>query len=482
MVEALCKQSRRETIRILLINPPIRPTEIYSRFAGAAPRLPALGIRYLSAFMQRAGYDASVVDAAVSSMSHEDLRALITRQRPDVVGVTATTVALKSARDVVRMVKALPSRCLTILGGAHLSALPGPTMRECPGVDIGVVGEGEHTLLEICERHGRGEALDDVAGTVVHRDGKIHVNAARAPERNLDVFPPPDWDDLDGRRSYAHTPFRGSQSTVPLISSRGCPFGCGYCDQSVFGRTWRAHSAARVVEEMEQASRRSAASFVSFEDDNFLLDKDRVADLCRMLRRKNLAIEWGCSARVTSLDSEILAGMRSAGCRVIYVGIESASPRVLKLVDRRISTDKVRAGVSLIKRAGLRAYGSFVLGFPTETRREMRDTVRFALELPLDGASFFVFVPYPNTRLRGLAAQHGRVSDDWSDYSAHPQRPPYVPANIPAEALLRYQLLAYVRFFLRWKYVRHHLPTLVRPSFIMKTVPFLLGLRRNGNA
>ncbi len=469
-------QQRRRSgeIKVLLINPPILPGEVYGRFGAVAPRLPTLGLGYLAAFLRRAGHAPLVVDAGASMVDLATLRALILREEPQVIGVTATTISFNSAIQVVRMVEALPGRRLTLLGGAHISALPARAMGQCP-VDLGVVGEGEHTLLEICERYAEGAPLSDIDGTVVRGDdGAIRINAARAPEEDLDRFPPPDRELLYGQEAFAHTPFRGTQSTISVISSRGCPFSCGYCDQSVYGRTWRAHSAERVLEEVEQIARRDRRAFVSFEDDNFMLKRDRVRAICRGLRGQS--VEWGCSARVTSLDPEILSEMRAAGCSVVYVGIESASPRVLELLGRRMSTDQAQQGVQLIKAAGIRAYGSFVLGTPTETRAEIFETIRFAAQLPLDGASFFLFVPYPKTRLRELAHQEGRVSDDWSDYSGHPQRPPYTPREIPAQALLRYQSLAYLRFFLRWSYVRKHLPMVLSPSFIKKSVPLLLRM------
>ncbi|OGL48721.1 MAG: hypothetical protein A2161_05555 [Candidatus Schekmanbacteria bacterium RBG_13_48_7] len=351
-------------------------------------------------------------------------------------------------------------------------------MQECQEIDIGVLGEGEYTLLEICRKFENGESMLRIPGTIVRSNNTIEFNSPRELEKDIDNFPIPDRGLFGDLHRYSHTPFRGSKFTVSMISSRGCPFSCAYCDQSIFGRTWRGHSPERVIEEIELIKKNFGANFISFEDDNFLLDKKRSMEFCGLLKQRNTGIEWGCSVRINSLDDKILDAMKSAGCRVIYIGIETGTSRILEILNRNISLDQVREGVKRVKSKGIKIYGSFILGFPGETLDEIMHTIDFSLELPLDGVSYFLFTPYPNIKLREMALKNGSVSQNWADYSTHPGRLPYIPNDIAEKELLKLQMLAYRKFFLRWVYMRKHLPMIFRLSFLKQAIPMIKKLIR----
>ena len=153
------------------------------------------------------------------------------------------------------------------------------------------------------------------------------------------------------------------------------------------------------------------------------------------------------------IDDEILGLMKKAGCESTYVGLESGVPRIQKLINKNISNEEVNEGIRKIKANGLKVTGSFILGIPSETKEEMKQTVDYALSLPLDGVSFFTFTPYPNTELRNLAFKYGKVSTNWRDYSGHPSRLPYIPNDMSQEELLDFQTKAYKRFLLRPSYI-----------------------------
>ena len=216
-----------------------------------------------------------------------------------------------------------------------------------------------------------------------------------------------------------------------MITSRGCPFNCGYCDQSVFGRKWRCHSPEYVISEISYLKKQYGIDFISFEDDNFLLSKQRTIEICRGMIGKSLNIEWSCLGRVNEVDDEVLSLMRQAGCKTVYIGIESGSERILKLINKRLSIDEYRKGIKLIKKYGINVTGSFILGVPSETKEDIDRTIDLALSLPLDGISFFTYTPYPKTPLRELAFKHGKISDEWKNYSGHPSSLPFFPLSRP---------------------------------------------------
>jgi anaerobic magnesium-protoporphyrin IX monomethyl ester cyclase len=463
-------------MRVLFINPSIAQAEVYAKYSAGAPVLPPLGLCYLAAVLLKEGHEVKILDCVAERISLSNLQQTVREFRPDVAGVTATTVSFEAAKRVFKAVKETDDRIVTILGGAHVSALPRPTMAECEDIDVGVFGEGEDTIREAVEKLEIHRPLLGVPGTVIRQNGDIIENDRRAPIQNMDDIPFPARHLLKDLHLYSHTPFRGARFMTTMITSRGCVFNCGFCDQSVFGRAWRHHSAEYVVSEIAHLKESYGVDFISFEDDNFMISKKRTAEICLRMTKDNFQMSWSCLGHVSELDEEVLPLMKAAGCRTIYLGIESGSPRILELVNKKIGLEDIRRGVKLIKKHNISVTGSFILGLPTETREEIEETIRFALSLPLDGVSFFTFTPYPNTRLRDLALQHGRVSERWADYSGHPNYLPFVPDGFDEKGLLDIQRRAYQRFLLRPGYLIKHLSTLTSSKALRSGGKFLRAL------
>jgi radical SAM superfamily enzyme YgiQ (UPF0313 family) len=450
-------KTRRGDFKILLVNPPVGPEEIYGEYGVAAPCLPPLGLCYLAAVLEKNGFvKIEIIDAVLERISFKELGRKIKKCRPDLVGVTSTTASFYQAARTISLCKKADKRIVTVLGGAHISALPERTFKESPGLDVGVFGEGEKTFLEVVEKVSQGKSLNRVKGVVFRKQKRTVVNSPRKPVSNLDVLPFPARHLLKDPRLYKHTPFRGKGFTVSVVTSRGCSFACSFCDQSVFGRAWRGHSASYVVDEVTHLQERYGVDFISFEDDNFLLSRKRAIEICRLLLEKKLTLKWGCSARADSLDRELLVWLKKAGCANIFIGIESGSERILKLMNKKESLREIRKAVGLIKSVGINVYASFILGVPTETRKEIEQSVDFACSLPLDGASFFIYTPYPKTSFASLAKHHGAVSKDWRDYSAHPQRLAFIPDGFSESELLSLQRRAYFRFYGRVRFLLKH--------------------------
>ncbi len=469
-------------MRILLVNPPISKEEVYAKYSAGAPSLPPLGLCYLAAVLLKEGFEVKILDCAIEDFSPAQLRSQIEKYAPTVVGVTSTTVSYPSAQNVLRIVKEIDKGIKTILGGAHISAMPLQTMEECDYLDIGVVGEGEYILLEIVRDLQAGQPLDGIKGTLLRCNDQILRNEPRPPTENLDEIPFPARHLLKDLRIYSHTPFRGAKFMTTMITSRGCPFNCSYCDQSIFGRRWRAHSPDYVISEISFLKEEYGVDFISFEDDNFLLSKKRVASICQKMIEGSLNISWSCLGRANEVDEEILPLMKKAGCQTIYIGIESGSPRILELVNKKINIEETRRGIESIKKSGISVTGSFILGLPTETKEEIDRTIDLALSLPLDGVSFFTFTPYPNTRLRDIAFQHGTVSENWKDYSGHPGVLPFVANGMSEEYLLNTQAQAYRRFLLRPGYLIKHIENFAHRKTIENGIRFLKAIVFNRNS
>lgn len=475
LINTYSKKREDKSLRILLINPPVKVEDIYGEYSSISPCLPPLGLCYLAAVLLKAGYNqVKVIDGMLENLSYKALEMRIRRYRPDIVGVTSTTVSFYNAKKIISLCKKINPKILTVLGGAHFSALPQRTMEECQQLDIGVYGEGEITFLDLVKKLSQNKRINSIKGTLYRRKRRIAVNPPRKNIDNLDNLPFPARHLLEDLRLYHHTPFRGRKFTVSMITSRGCPFGCSFCDQSVFGTRWRTHSPDYVVQEMMNLKKKYNIDSISFEDDNFLLSRNRAIDICEKIISNNLRTSWACSARVDNIDSELLFLMKEAGCFNIFIGIESGSNRILKLMNKKTNLTDIKKAVRLIKQNGVNVYGSFILGFPGESKDEMKKSIVFACSLPLDGVSFFLYTPHPNTTFANLATKLGKVSSDWRDYVAHPKRIPFIPHGFTELEMRNLQKLAYIKFYTRPNYLLNH-PYLIFQRRIWENGSFLIG-------
>jgi radical SAM superfamily enzyme YgiQ (UPF0313 family) len=278
-----------------------------------------------------------------------------------------------------------------------------------------VVGEGELTLIELLNALQESRPLADVPGLVIRVGQSLQATAQRAFIADLDSLPSPAWDLLQGfPERYLPAPFKVQKlPAATLVTSRGCPNTCIFCDRSVFGSSCHAYSADYVVRQMVDLHHRYGIREFSFEDDTFVTFKARLREICTRLIDLKLDISWSCLGRVNHVTPENLELMRRAGCWQISYGIESGSQEILTLINKRITPDQVRQAVRLTGNVGIRSKGFFILGHPGESLKTLRMTHSFALELPLHDISVSLMTPFPGTELYARAAEFGDFDPDW---------------------------------------------------------------------
>lgn len=239
----------------------------------------------------------------------------------------------------------------------------------------------------------------------------------------------------------------------PILTSRGCPYSCSYCEAfRITGRKVRRHSIEYVIEWIEKLHRDFGINYFSVSDDAFTQDREYVISLCREILKRRLGIKWDCGSnaiRFDRIDPEMLHLMERAGCFYVTVAIESGSERILKEMNRRSDLKAVRTGIELIKRETRMAVGAFfILGYPTETREDILRTIRLARSLPIDAPQFFLFTPHPGTPvLEKLVAEKKVGLEDWDLYNYY--RPSLPLEDVSLARLKFYQAYAYISFFLR---------------------------------
>jgi anaerobic magnesium-protoporphyrin IX monomethyl ester cyclase len=395
--------------RVLLIYPFFRRPFDRSRF-----RFPPLGLAYLAATLRRDGHAVELLDCTFLTR-----REALERARAacaDIVGVSC--LATMEDEALLYATQLREQTQLLVAGGPLPSCDPG---RFLPPFDAVVKGEGEVTMAALVAAHEEGCDLTRVPG-VVSLAGAGSVAGLPDPEcappdplaagaggRIVAAPPRPFIDDLDdlpmpARHLLPNSAYirygrrRHGFAVTTVMSTRGCPFDCEFCSNTVFGRSYRERSPENVIDEVEQALR-LGYDRIAFADDVFTLRRERVRAVCEEILRRGLRFSWECLGRVDSLDEETARLMHRAGCGAVFFGIESGDDGVLELMDKRITAAQARAAVLTAKRADLEVGAFFILFYPGETDDSVLETLRFATSLPLDYLGLTMPYPLPGSRL-----------------------------------------------------------------------------------
>jgi radical SAM superfamily enzyme YgiQ (UPF0313 family) len=264
----------------------------------------------------------------------------------------------------------------------------------------------------------------------------------------------------------------GKESAVgAVMTSRGCPFSCTYCSSSrILGKKYRTRSPQNILREIQFVSEKYHLKEIELIDDIFTLNQKRVMEFSQLLRANKTDIRWVASSRVNTISREAMEAMWRAGLHMLYFGVESGSQRILNLMKKGVTIDQVRAVFRLAKDLGVASTGSFILGYPGETLEEMRQTVKFCLQLDPDYAQFCILTPYPGTPIyEELKSKKLLMTEDWDRYSTLEPVIKYEAFGYSGKAVTRMLRNAYLSFYLRPRYlVRHRrlIPSIIKSSVI----------------
>jgi len=387
-------------MRTLLVNPPYAFQEF--------PIIP-MGLLYLASMLEHHDYEVDVLDLLVSRYNKDKIRRRLEEYQPDIVGVTCVTMNYPTASDILKYCKSVNPDVTTVIGGPHVTFAAKETLEEAPWIDIVVMGEGEMTLLDIVA----GKKLEDIPGIAFRADGMTTTPPRSLIER-LDDLP------LPARHLFPTSKYHALASHLSLITGRGCPFNCVFCVGSKMGgRRARYRDAKLVIDELERGLELGFTE-VNFEDDLFTLNHKHLHAICDEIMSRGLDFKWSVFARVDTVNPEILAKLKEAGCDWLCYGIESGNQQILDIVKKKITLDKIRDSVKIAKEAGINVLASFILGLPGETRETMVETMEFARELDTY-YGFHVLAPFPGTEVRENADEFGLeiLTSDWGKYDAN---------------------------------------------------------------
>jgi anaerobic magnesium-protoporphyrin IX monomethyl ester cyclase len=446
-------------------------------------------LAYLAAVSERRGDEVMIFDADVEQQSVRDF---VQEFRPHIVGITANTPQVKQAwrtADAIKEVVDVP----IVLGGPHVSVLPEESCAR-PSVDIVVRGEGEESWLDICNRletfrldqpyfstaefmHPRHGVLAGCLGlTYKTSDGAIHNNRDRPVMEDLDQLPWPAYhlykmdrytnlqpatDRVDGAHSFS------------IMTSRGCPYRCTFCSQSIMPIKWRSRSSENVIAEWRHFVHDLDAREIGVLDDSANIRVKRLEELAHMLIKQDLHhVPWIFvnGIRANLANKELLALLKQAGLKRLAFGVETGDPEILKSIDKKVDHNTIRKAFRNAQDVGLETIAFMILGLPGETRATMQRTIDFAIELDPLIANFSMMTPYPGTKVYEVVKRQGRLLiNDWEDYVFFEQQARYEMGEMSAELVEEMYRKAYRKFYLRPS------PLLRR----VKTRDFWLNLPRN---
>lgn len=409
-----------------------------------------LGLAALGACLEASGHTVKIIDPSVERYNFKTLINRIKDFDPDVLGVNVLTVLVYDAYRIVRYIKKINPNCLTVFGGPHPTILPEDVLKECPGLDVVVRGEGELTFNELVDNYEKNIDFKDIQG-ISYRNNRIIHNPNRPLIDDLDILPFPAYHLLPLEKyKLKRTTTTGIEGYGTYIfTSRGCPYNCNFCScRTLWGKQWRTRSPEKILEEVKILKDRYNFNLIEFSDDTFTISKKRTEKICELIKKENIDINWSCSTRVEMINEELVTMLKNSDCYLIGYSIESAQQKTIDFLCKGFTVQQSIDATKTVKKSGLQAMTNIIIGVPGETKEDINNTIRFAEKLDFDFVYSNILTPLPGTKLLEYAEKNDMlITRDWSKYTTtHPVMK--IPGIRPFE-LKGFLTKANIKFMLR---------------------------------
>ncbi len=410
-------------VKILLVNPQV---EIGRKIKKTRAFVAPLGLVSIGSYLINKGYSVELINAVIE----DDIMEKITKKAKDAkyVGLSVMTAQIPHALMISDELKKKDK--IIIWGGIHPELFKEQTCED-PSVDYVVYGEGEKTFFELVDALENGKKLEGIKGLVYKKDGKIIVNPLREP-LPVEEIPDPNYDLLDLKKKFQAKP-----RMLEFETSRGCPYRCGFCIDTVGWRhKWRALPAEKVLCFLESIKEKYAIEYVVFREENFAIDKARVGKIIDGMIEKKLNLKWSTNIRADCfredyINDEFMSKLKDSGMDVVYIGVESGSEKIRSYMNKGITDEQVFRVVELCKKYDVKCKLGFMVGYPTETRKDIYDTIsminriiKINPDAVIDGP--VPFRPYPGASIYDVCLKYGlkepKSLREWgkdSDFSAY---------------------------------------------------------------
>lgn len=399
---------------------------------------PQMGFCYLSSYLKKhlPGVETCLVELVFGENREKAVRKILAT-RPDMIGITTYSVGFQEVVELAGLLRAAAPTTALVLGGPHITSLPQTLPDSC---DLAVIGEGEQTFLEVCRLWEESSSiapsatdayrafvvsdrLEGIRGIAYRSQGELTCTEARGLIEDLDEIPAPDLSILNMRWYTSLKQFlvmKGLFHGFTLLTSRGCPYSCRFCQASALWRKVRYHSAERVVSELEGLRREyPRINAINIIDDLSIANKPRLKEIVALILAKDLhkGLSITINGHVNVINDELLELLKQINVVQLVFGFESASERVLEYLKKGSSTvEKNRRAAEMCRAHDIGVGGLFMVGCIGETEEDMRKTIQFVRETPMTCVNMCVTTPLPGTELWELCREKGLVSDsmDWN--------------------------------------------------------------------
>lgn len=408
-----------------------------------------LNLLYAAAYMKKAGHDVIVVDANAERLSPDSCLKRLREFSPDILCFNLSTYMFHDTLKWIRIMKeatGLP----VLVGGINLRLYPEETMSHTE-IDYAVTDEADPALPLLLEAIGGGASPEGIPGVAYREGGEVRITRAAAAKLDFDKFPFPARELIDNSLYYEHISQR--RNFTIALAATGCPYNCRFC--AVPEKAYSLRSVENVVGEIDECHKRYGIREIDYFDAVFTTNRNWIMRFCEEVSAGGYGVEWSCRARADNLNAEMTASMSRAGCKRIYIGIESGREEILNNVNKKLTIGKVMEAIRLCRESSIRPLGFFMIGNPGETRETAMNTIRFARSLGLDYAQFSRTIAKPFSQLdKELTERNGR--NYWKEYilgAESEKRLPTPWTDMSEREIERLTRLAYLAFYFRPGYI-----------------------------
>jgi radical SAM superfamily enzyme YgiQ (UPF0313 family) len=411
--------------KIVFIEPKAPNLHIFSHFP-----LPRLGTILLGTLMKNRGWDVEIFIEEMRKIDYEIIK------DADLVGISTITPTAPRAYAIADRIREMGIP--VIMGGPHVTYLAEEALGHA---DFVIRGEGERALMELIDARENGGDYSEVSNLSYRKNREIIHNPKQPLADNLDSLPYPDFSLL--KRDQ---PTKGGRSTIPVLTSRGCPFDCSFCSVTgMFGKKYRFRSAENVLAELRQYN--SRRNMIFFYDDNFTANRKRTKELLEGMIREKFKFHWTTQVRAdVAKDVDLVRLMKRAGCHTLYIGFETVNPDSLEEMKKKQTVEEITQAVKVLRKNRIHIHGMFVYGFDHDDWKTVKKTVRFAKKAKLNTTQFLILTPAPGSEFYEKVDSENRIQfRDWTLYDGH--HAVFRPARFSIFDLQKAQIFSHKKFY-----------------------------------
>lgn len=391
-----------------------------------AQQMPPLGISYIGAILTGSGHKVFVYDASLDDSIEPAVNA-IAEFKPQLVGISSTTLQIKNSAAIANRVKSFNRDIVLVSGGTHVTALARAFLEHYESFDIVVKGEGEHTMLELVNYLEGGMPLTQVRGILYRKGGSIIENQPRPLIKDIDSIPFASRlfrsFSLNGYHAFEDIPLESQKNMIraSMMASRGCPYSCTFCYcPAMWGCSYRRRSPKNIVDEIEYLISEHKVNYIRFYDDNFCVFEEHVLEMCKLIKQRGLKFQWRCEARVgpSVLSKNMLRQMRESGCHMVELGVESGSKRMLESIKKQITLPMIENAFRLCHEAGMETKAFIICALPGERTIDTLRTIRLLSMIKPEYVNLATCQILPGTEIYNTLVKKGLINPKiWFDFN-----------------------------------------------------------------